>query len=186
MMPAINQQQMLTYKRGKRKVIADYKIDDIYRFYCESSPDNYVSKQMMHTLFKEMFPSIVKMIVLDNFQFRMPANLGDLRIKKKITKPSINDKGELDTHRLSIDWKTTKALWLQKYPDKTAEEIKSIEDKPVIRELNEHTDGYRYVWYWDKLTTNIPNQSAYYLDMTRTNDQILSGASKTNDLNFYK
>ena len=177
---------MLTYKRGKRKVIADYKFDDIYKYYKKNNPNNYVSKQTVRKLYKEMFPYIVKMIVLDNFQFRMPANLGDLRIRKKETTPVLNEDGELDTRRLSVDWKATKQLWKKKYPDKTAEEIKEIPDKPLIRELNEHTDGYRYVWFWDKLTSSVPNQSAYYLDMTRTNDQILSGASKTNNLNFYK
>lgn len=176
---------MLAYRRGKRKVIADYKFDDIYKYYKKNNPNNYLDKQTVRKLYKEMFTHIVKLIVLDNFQFRMPCNLGDLRIKKKEVQPRLNEDGELDTRHLSIDWKTTKQLWEKKYKGKTAEEISQIPNKPLVRELNDHTDGYRYVWYWERLTSNVPNQSAYNIDMTRTNDQILSRASKTNNLNFF-
>lgn len=178
---------MLAYKRGKSKVKADYKFNDIYKYYKSLySDDSYLSKQQLRELYKEIFENIVKMIVLDNMQFRMPANLGYLRIKKKRTEPTINKEGELDTRLLSIDWKATKQLWQEKYPGMTSKEIAAIPDKPVVRELNEHTDGYRYVWFWEKLTSTVPNQAAYYLNMTRTNDQILSGASKVNHLNFFE
>jgi hypothetical protein len=178
---------MLAYRRGKSRVIADYSFDDIYKYYKSLYKDkSYLSKKQVKALYKEVFTEIAKMIVLDNLQFRLPANLGYLRIKKKYVEPTINENGELDTRRLSIDWKATKKLWQERYPGMSSEELKKIKNKPVIRELNEHTDGYRYVWYWEKLTSTVPNQTAYYIDMTRTNDQILSRASKVNHLNFFE
>jgi len=177
---------MLTYKRGKRKVIADYKFNDIYKFYKKNYDGRHLlSKQEVRALYKEMFPEIVKLIVLDNLQYRMPANLGYLRVKKKRVEPTLDNNGNLDTRTLSIDWKATKKLWQKLYPDKTADEISLIDNKPVIRELNEHTDGYRFTWFWEKLTSSLPNQSAYYLELTRDNDQILSKAGRINNLNFF-
>ena len=59
------------------------------------------------------------------------------------------------------------------------EKIKEIPNKHLIRELNTHSDNYRYLWYWDKVISNIPNQNAYVIDMTRTHDRELSNAIKT-------
>lgn len=176
---------MLTYKRGNRKLIADFKFNDIYKFYKKNS-DNPLPKSLVKTLYKEMYTELIKLIVLDNFQFRMPNKLGYLRVKKKVVEPKLNKEGELDTRALSINWKKTKLLWQSKYEGMTAEEISAIPNKPVIRELNEHTDGYRFMWFWEKLTSSTPNQSAYYIEMTRTNKKILSQASKTNKLNFFE
>jgi hypothetical protein len=86
---------------------------------------------------------------------------------------------------LSVNWKKTKRYWEKLYPGKTAEEISAIEHKPVVRELNEDTDGYRMSWYWDKTTYNHANQFAYHLDMARAHDQVLSKGIQFNNLNFY-
>jgi hypothetical protein len=177
---------MLVYKRGKNKVLADYKIGDIYKFYKEVHGEKALPRAVVHEIYKRIFPEIVKLIVFDNLDYRMPCRLGSLRVKKKKAEPILDKDGNLDTRKLSINWKKTKALWEKLYPDKTAEEIKLIEDKPRVREINEHTNGYRMTWFWDKVTCNIPNQNAYYVNMCRDADKILSSGVKTNDLNYYK
>ena len=116
----------------------------------------------------------------------MPARLGYLRIKKKLVEVKLDKEGNVDARRLSVDWKKTKKYWQELYPGLTPQEISKLEGKPVIRELNESTDGYRMSWFWDKLTSTMKNQSAYYIGMTRSNDQMLSRGIKFNHLNFYK
>jgi hypothetical protein len=176
---------MLSYKRGKRDIIAENKIADIYKFY-KSSINNPVSQSVVKAVYKDVFPELIKLIVLENFEFRMPGKLGHLRVRKKRIEAKIDNNGDLDTRALSINWKKTKQLWEKKYEGLKEEELLAIPDKPVIRELNEHTDGYRFMWHWDKRATSIPSQNAYYIQLTRANKKILSQASKTNELNFFE
>lgn len=177
---------MLTFKRGCRRVKADYKFNEIYNFYKEQYGDKALPKETVRIIYSKLFPGIVKLMVFETLDFRMPAHLGYIRVKKKLVEPKLYDNGELDTRRLSVNWKKTKQLWQKIYPDKTAEEIKLIEGKPIVRELNENTEGYRLTWFWDKTTCNLKNQTAYYIDITRDNDKILSKAVQTNALNFYE
>jgi len=181
----ITQKEILTYPRGKGKIIVDYKFGDIYKFYKELYKDKALPKKKVWEIYKRLFPAIAKLIVFENFDYRMPVRLGYLRVKKKKIDIKLDKNGNVDTRRFSVDWKKTKKYWKELYPDKTAAEISKIDNKPVVRELNEDTDGYRMVWFWDKTTCNLKNQTAYYLDMTRTNDQILSNGIKYNNLNFY-
>lgn len=177
---------MLTYKRGKRKVLADYKFDEIYQFYKEMRGDEAFSKPIVHEIYKKLFPEIIKLIIFENIDYRMPARLGYLRIKKKLVEVKLDKNGKVDARKLSVNWKDTKKYWKEIYPDKTQEEIKVIKGKHLIRELNEGTDGYRMIWFWDKTTCNLKNQAVYYIDMSRWNDRILSRGIRFNHLNFYK
>lgn len=176
---------MLIYKRGKRKVIADYKFDEIYNFYKEQYGEKALPKAVVKKIYSKLFPGIVKLMVFDTLDYRMPAHLGYIRVKKKLVEPKLDENGNLDARRLSVNYKKTKQLWEQLYVGKTAEEIKQIKDKPIVRETNDHSNNYRVTWFWDKLTCTIPNQSAYYVNLTRDNDKILSSGTKTNKLNFY-
>lgn len=181
----ITQKDRLVYPRGKGRVKADYKFKEIYDFYKELNGEKALPKSVVMEIYKRLFPEIVKLMVFDNLDYRMPARLGYIRVKKKKIEVKLDSEGNVDARRLSVNWKKTLEYWRKLYPGKTREEIKEIEDKPVIRELNEHSGGYRVIWYWDKTTCNLKNQTAYYIDMTRDNDQILSSGIKYNNLNFY-
>lgn len=177
---------MLQFKRGKRKILADYKTDDIYKFY-KTISKKPVSKSKFRAVLKDLFPELIKMIIFRNFDFRFQGGIGNLSVRKRKVEVKLNEDGSLDTSRLSINWKKTKKYWQELYPGKTAEEIKAIKDKPVIRELNDHTDGYRVYWNWDKRTSTVPNQIAYKLDMNREYDRLLSGAVRSvKKLDFYE
>lgn len=176
---------MLVYRRGPRKVLADYKFDDIYKFYKEVNGAKALPKATVKEIYRRLFPEIVKLIIFENLDFRMPARLGYIRIKKKLTEPKIDEEGNLDTRSLSINWKKTKRFWQKLYPGKSGKELKLIKGKPLIRELNESTDGYRMIWFWDKTTSNVKNQNAYYINMTRDHDRLLTGALRANNLNYY-
>lgn len=177
---------MLSFPRGLRKIIADFKTADILRYYKDKYKEEALSVEQVHDIWKTFFPEIIKYMIFNNYEYLLPAHLGSFRIRKKKVEPQINEEGELSVGKLSVDYKKTKKLWEEKYPGKTGVELKAIPDKPLVRELNEHTDGYRCSWYWDKMTCNVRNQSAYILTMTRTNKQLLSRAITTNDLEFYE
>ena len=178
---------MLRFQRGNRLIIADNKTEDIYKFYKTNKNDiPKVNKSIFHNLLKDAYPEIIKMVVLDNTPFKMP-RMGALRVKKKLVQPSLSSDGLLNKIHLSIDYKKTKQYWEKLYEGKTPEEIHKIEGKPIIRELNEHTDGYRVHWHWDKNNCSLINKSYYQLLMTRTNKLFLSHSVKTiNNLNFYE
>lgn len=177
---------MLQYKRGPRRIIADYKKEDLYEYYLEKY-DNNVNKIVYSQILKRFFSELIHLMIFENLEYNMPARLGALRIKKKLSKPRLDENGNLDLRGLPINWKKTKEYWQKLYPDKSPEEIKAIKDKPLVRELNEHTDGYKVMWKWDKITCNIPNQSIYQLDMTREYDRLLSKAAKTvKNLEYYE
>ena len=75
----------------------------------------------------------------NNFEFRMPGRLGYIRIRKKLAIPKVIN-GKLFSNHLGVDYKATKELWKEKYPGKTLKELKNIENKPLIKYLNDHTD----------------------------------------------
>lgn len=178
---------ILQYKRGNRKIIADYKTGDIYKFYKNKYGNEALSRKIFMRVLKGILPELILLMIFENFEFSMPARLGTLRIKKKLVEPKLDENGELDVRSLSINYKKTKELWMKLYPGKSPEEIKKVKNKPLVRELNEHTDGYRFIWYWDRLTCNVPNQSAYSLDMTRTYDRQLSNAARTiKNINYFE
>jgi hypothetical protein len=177
---------MLVYRRGPSKVKADYKFDEIYKFYSERYGESSLPRDVVMKIYSKLFPAIVKLIIFENLDYRMPARMGYLRVKKKLREPKIDENGNLDTRGLSIDYKKTKRMWEKLYPGKTAEEIKAISGKPVVRELNEDNGGYRLLWFWDKTVCNIPNQNAYYVNLTRSHDQMLSRGAKLNNINFYE
>ena len=176
---------MLVYKRGNRHVLADYKFDAIYNYYKERWGEKALPKDKVKLIYQKLFPAIVKLMVFENLDYRMPSRLGYLRVKKKLVEPKIDMNGNLDTRNLSVNWKKTKRLWQEVYPNKNGEEIKLIEGKPIVRELNEHSNNYRVMFFWDKLTCNIKNQSAYFVKMTRDNCTTLSHGVKHNNLHFY-
>lgn len=180
------QKEAMNFKRGPRKILADYKLDEIYNFYKELHGEKALPRSTMREVYKRLFPAIVELMVFDNFELRLPARLGHIRVKKKLVEPKLDENGNIDARRLSVDFKKTKKLWQKLYPGKTAKELKAIKDKPLVRELNEDFNGYRVTWFWDKTICNIPNQSAYYIKMTRDNCRILSNGVKYNNLNFYE
>jgi hypothetical protein len=168
------------YKRGSGKINADYKSKDLYKFYKDKYNDvNYVSQTDYNRIIKEFNNEIIKLVIYDSMEFILPFRLGTLRIKRRKVEPKLDCNGNIDARNLSPNWKKTKALWQKQYPELTFDEMKSIPNKHIIRELNIHSDNYRYSWYWDKVISNIPNQNAYKINITRTHDQELSNAIKT-------
>ena len=181
---------MISFKRGKRKTIADYKTQDIYKHYkikCKERNLEPVPYGKFAKILRVFNENRINLVIMENIEFHMPFRTGSIRVKKKEVKIKIKDNGDVDKRNLSINWKKTKEYWMKQYPNLTSEEIKEIPNKKLIYELNEHTDGFRFIYYWDKITCNIKNQSAYSFTATRTNKEKLTVALKTiRNLNYYE
>jgi hypothetical protein len=109
-------------------------------------------------------------IIRESFEFRMPARLGTLSIKKTKLKIKVKD-GRLEKNKMVIDWKKTWDYWYAQFPGKSRKEINAIESdkKIIIYNMNEHTNGYIMNWCWDKNTCVVRNQTVYYFKPTKRN-----------------
>jgi len=177
------------FKRGLRKIIADNTPADCYKFYKKNRKhEAEVSPTIYHEIVQKFNHLTIRAMIYENKEFVMPGRLGSMRILKREQKIRLNKEGNVDTKRLAVNYKKTKELWIKLYPGLTGEEIKEIPNKKVIFEYNEHTDGYKFNFIWNKITSNVKNQTAYYVEMTREAKTELSRALKQVPLlknNFY-
>ena len=84
---------MLTYKRGPGKNPADYKFAEIFAFYKETYKDAALPRDVVRKLYSKLFPAIVKLMVFENLDYRMPSRLGYIRVKKKLREPKLYENG---------------------------------------------------------------------------------------------
>jgi len=184
---------MLAFKRGERRYIADYGIKDLYRFYKEkkeSKGEKPISYKLYKTIMRDFFCEVVFNMIYFGTPFVMPFRLGEIELmRRKLRIKVIGDK--VNRNKIPVKWKETKEMWVEKYPNLTAEEIAKIpiEEKGLIYNWNEHTDRYRCVFKWNKISCNVPNKKVYRFKMNRTAKLTLNRALRENtDLyrNYYE
>lgn len=107
-------------------------------------------------------------IIRESFEYKIPASLGYLRIRKGKLKFQIKD-GKLRPSRKIIDWGNARKVWYKKYPGLTLKEMKTIKNKPLVLYTNEHTNGEVMRWYWDKTDCRVPNHSVFLFRPTKAN-----------------
>lgn len=172
------------YGKGKRKLIASYKSDDIYKFYLHKYGEKALSKEKFWSIWNAFIEARMKMVIFENLELYLPYRLGSLRIRLGGESIKIDKNGNV---KYSIDYGASNKLWQKMYPNLSSEEIKKIPKKPKVYFTNEHTNGRRLYWFWDKLTSNFKNKSAYRLDITRKWDRMLSlKVQKTKKIEYYE
>jgi len=154
------------FGRGRNKVKVDYGFDDIYKWYKEESK-NPLDKKIARNIIIDFNNEVLKSVVFEGHDHSLGGRLGSIRIRKFDNNLKLNKKGEI-ANKLKPDWPKTYELWNKKYPGKSPKELKEIKNKPLVYHLNEHTDGYVFKWYWDKITSNVKNQTAYSFEPIRT------------------
>lgn len=170
-------------KRGRSKVTADYTLADSYKAYIDNLADKRskynVSRTVYTAICKEMNEAIFKLMVDDNFEFRLPSRMGIQRVKKWKPVPKFDEKGELITTNLPVDWKATMQLWKE---DKECKEAKQL-----VFHTNTHTNGYKCKWYWSKKICNVANKTVYQFIPSRDMKRYLAKRVKEDkSLNFYE
>ena len=164
-------------RRGKNKVKIDFSVPDIYKAY-KKTVASPVEKVLFTELLREYNTEVLRMIVFDGMDYSISNRVGSLRIKKFDNSLRLNKQGEV-ANKLRPDWPKTHKRWEQLYPGKTFEELKKIPNKPIVCHLNEHSDGFVFKWYWDKVTSNLRNQSAYKFEPVRDMKRLAAKAWKT-------
>jgi len=112
--------------------------------------------------------SLSDKMIKESLEFRMPARLGVLSVKKSKVKIKVKD-GKLEKNKMIIDWGKTWEYWGQEYPGLSRKEVNATEGKVVIYNMNEHTNGYVMRWKWDKTTAMVTNQTVYKFKPTKRN-----------------
>lgn len=135
----------LNYNR-KSYTITDYYIS--YKEYIEPNTLYDVDYQTFRAIVTDYFEYIRDQIMLYSKEFKLPCRLGTLQIVKHQPK-------QFNSKSLRWDWKATKEL-----------------GKPVLL-LNDHSNGWKYRFYWSKQGCIIPNKSKYMFIASRTNKRDL-------------
>ena len=170
--------ETLIYK-GKRFRSKHLEFKDKHRF--------IIDRKTFSNIIKDFNKEIARLIIDENMEFRMPANLGTIRIRKYKKILKFNEDGTIIKKYLGIDWPATIKHWGELYPDKTEQEIRLIKGKPRLRYLNEHTDGYVFKLYWNKHRCAIVNKRFYRLVLSRTNKRRIAYQLKNNsNANYYE
>lgn len=142
----------MSVTRGKNKIGKVLSTKDAFKAFNKTQKKDsllYVDYSTYKGICADFNKKITKHILHDSGTFKLPHRLGEIRIQKKKMDFSMLNK-------LKVDWKRTKEL-----------------GKRVFH-LNDHTDNYRYKWYWKKRTVIVKNKSVYSFIPTRTNARALA------------
>jgi hypothetical protein len=134
------------FSRGKNKIQDPYTIPDMYKEYI-GRVDSETPYDVSYSVYKEITTRYFKKVANHLFEggnFKIPYQLGILQIIKKKIYVSSQVK-----YASSIDWQKT-----VKYGKK-------------IIHLNEHSNGYKYLFMWDKAGAKRVNISKYRFVPTR-------------------
>jgi hypothetical protein len=111
----------------------------------EKDSPYYISYSTYVRLTTSYFKKIINVILEDSDKFKLISGLGTFQIIKKKIKPENQVK-----RFYSTDWHTT------------------LECGKKVTHLNEHSDGYKYLFYWNKRNAMTKNISKYRFIPTRT------------------
>lgn len=149
------------FSRGKNAVQDPYTFVDMYKSYISNIPKTspyYVTYAEYVDICSMFYKAISKAIIDEGIKFKLPYALGEVFIIKKKTK--LNNK-------MPIDWKS------------------SVKFGKKIFNLNEHTGGFGYTFFWTK-PYRVKNKFVYRLVFTRTNKRYLAKAIKENKKDYFE
>ena len=147
-----------------------------------------IDRKLFGDIVRDFNAEITKKIIYEAMDFNMPYRLGRLYILKYKQRIKRNEDGSVNTTSMPVDWKKTHELWEEMYGKMPMNEYKAIKGKPVVFHLNEHTDGMRCKWYWDKKHCCVKNNRAYSYLAIRDNQRELAKVLKDPDskVDFYE
>jgi hypothetical protein len=167
---------MLEFKRGLGKNNADYTQEDAYKYMKEHNPDIKISYKTYLALCMAFNDFLMQDMMYNTSDIYLPANLGSIGIRKYDCNPRINSSGTVVMSQTPVDYRATKAYW-EKHPE-------AREQKKLIRYLNNHTNGYRHRFFWDKITHNFTNKFAYQFVPLRKYSRMLANILKDDNISI--
>lgn len=158
----------------KKIIFKKYGRQDIYNYYCKylrkrKEHHNIVNCVVHAKVLNDFNKEVRRKIIEEAFDFIVPIKLGMYNVKKYKPKYLLDDKGEIITKRLPIDWKASKLIHKKVY------------------HLNKHTDGYKYKYNYSFYRSILPNKSFYKFTPCRSSKRLLAKTIKDPDFNgdFY-
>lgn len=139
-----------------------HTIREFYKSYCEYVKDNplyQVDYKVFRSILTEYFKHIRDEVIEEGKEIKFPCRLGSFCIVKH--KPK-----NFNSSSLRIDFHATK------------------EAGKIIYHINEHSDYYKYRYFWSKYSCNVPNKSKYQLIATRENKRRLAQIIKNNERDY--
>ncbi len=151
--------------RGSNKIKVGYTLPDMYDSYIKDidTGSPYDIPYNIYVLITTTY--IHKLIerLFKGFKILLPYSLGNIQIvKKKMYFGSQITKGR------GIDWEAT-----NKYGK-------------VIHHLNEHSGGYKYLFYWNRIGARVKYINSYRFIPTRTLKRTLASLIKTNKQDYFE
>lgn len=107
----------------------------------------------------DYFKHLQQKLIEEGKMIKLPYRMGNVQIIK--SKPK-----HLDKRSLRIDYQATK------------------QTGKLIFLLNEHSDMYKYRYWWNKIDMMVPNKSQYQLVATRANKRRLAQIIKNRELDY--
>ena len=166
------------------KLKEKFGLREIYKFYKskftpeERACSSFVDYKTYSNILKDFNKEMIRLIIEEGVEFKLPVRLGFLRVKKYKKNIRLNPDGSVNTKSLKVDWNESIKLWKREYPDKDMDELKQIKGKPLVYHLNNHTDGYNYLFYWSKKGSNAKNRGIYSAILTNVNNRYLARVLK--------
>ena len=158
---------MLVFKRGQGKHNANCVLKDAYKRYKGMARQPVTERQYI-----EICKAFNNFLMLDVLCRSAEVNigaLGSISIRKYKCKPKIRD-GKLVVSHMPVNYKATKEFW-EKNPE-------AYKKRTLIRLTNEHTNNYRYRFFWDRTTSKVSNKSYYSFIALRKYGRMLNDVLK--------
>lgn len=184
--------KLFTYKRSKGKLNSDYSISDIYKYYIKQLSENsknlplgstykdtdfYLPSKIFAKICADINERILLRVIEHNDEIKLPYRIGSLSVRKYKTKVKLDSEGEVIKDNLPVDYKATKELW--------ANDPAALEARTKIYNLNEHFDGYRTRFHWEKKLCNFKHIKIYKLRIARHYRRHLAKCIKQNKVDYY-
>jgi hypothetical protein len=172
-------------KRGLGKNNADYTLADSYKYFVSRVVNSEkldgdsiniielykLNKTKYHNIIKEFNMMIMEKLIMEAATYKLPGQLGELRIQKRRNlKLKLDENSKLITRKLPVDWKATKELW--------EINLKAKEQKKLVFITNDHFDGHRCIFTWHKKRSDCPFKSVYQFIPSRHNKRWLASVIK--------
>lgn len=120
---------------------------------------------------------IANIMVYENFSFKIPYRLGELRIEKSKGAVYVDENNNVINH-LPVNWGATNRLW--------KEDVLAKKQKKLIRFTNEHYNGYIVKVTYNKFKANYANKIMYRFRPSKAFRALIAKSIKSDqNVDFY-
>lgn len=162
---------MIKNKRSEGKIRTHYGMTDYYKYFKSEYPELSISKTLYHDVIKDFNSELMRLIIEENVDYRLPYIGSTISVRKVKRNPRISN-GKL-YNPTPINWVATNKLW--------SEDEEAKEKKILVRFLNTHTSGYVYRIYFKKYNLYYNNKKLYNFKTLRGFSRMLGNRINDED-----